>query len=133
MKTWSNDSLPRVFISDPSQLVIDTSCPVWLAVVQISTDLECGRSLSGWVDFLRLAMDNAQKDIFDALLADYGFLAEHAELYPVRYGIRDTIFYEITRSFPRIDPNSIPPGVCYIKYALDLTVLAEHAKPSPIN
>jgi hypothetical protein len=133
VKTWSNNSLPRVFISDPSQIVADETCPVWLAAVQISNNEESGRSLFDWVESLRVVMDNAQKDVYDALLADYGFLAEHAEFYPERYGIRDTVFYQITESFPRIDAASIPAGLCCVKYAIELSAIAGHAKPSPIN
>ena len=133
VKTWSNDSLPRVFISDPSQIVTDESCPIWLAAVQIAMNAESGWSLAFWVNSLRIFMDNAQQDVYDAFLADCGFLAAHAELYSERYSIRGTTFYLITDAFPRIEPKSIPPGICCVKYAIELSALASHVKPSPIQ
>ena len=132
VKTWSNNSLPRVFISDPSQVVVDEVFPVWLAAIQISSDDVSGRTLAEWVQSLRVGMDGAQLDLYDALLADCGFLPEHAEFYPQRFSVRDTAFYKITASFPKIDVSTLPPGVCCVRYAIELNAIASYAKPSPI-
>ena len=133
VKTWSDEQLPRLFISDPSQIVVDEKYPVWLVTVQISPNEKSGQTLCNLVDSLRTVMDAAQLDIYNALLADYGYLAEQAELYPERYSTRDPIFYKVNESFPRIEASSIPAGVSCVKYAIELSAIADHARPSPIK
>jgi hypothetical protein len=133
VKSWSNDSLPRIFISDPSQIVADETCPVWIAAVQISKSAVTGRTLSEWVEAPTKSMDPSQKELYCSLLADYGFLAAQAELYPDRYTVIETVFYGVTASFPRIDPRAIPPAICSVKYAIELSAIASHAKPSPLT
>ena len=133
VKTWSNDSLPRIFISDPSQIVADNMYPIWIAAVQISKNEITGRTLSNWVKTLANSMDASQRELYYSLLADYGFIEVQSELYTDRYAVIQTIFYLVTPSFPRIDPKVIPLAICSVKYAIELNALANHAKPSPIT
>lgn len=133
VKTWCNDSLPRIFISNPSQIVADETCPIWIAAVQVSKSETTGRTLSEWAGTLTKAMDASQRELYYSLLADYGFLAAQSELYTDRYAVIEAIFYAVTDSFPRIDPGAIPPAICSVKYAMDLNAIASHAKPSPIT
>jgi hypothetical protein len=133
VKTWCNDSLPHIFISDPSQIVADESYPVWVAAIQISKDAMTGRTLSDWAGALAKSMDASQRELYYSLLADYGFLAAQSELYTDRYVVIGTIFYAVTASFPRIDPGAIPPAICSVKYAIELNAIASHAKPSPVT
>lgn len=133
VKTWSNASLPRIFISDPSQIVTDETCPVWIAAVQLSKNEATGRPLSEWAEALAGLMDAAQKELYYSLLADYGYLAAHGELYADRFSVAGIVFYAITVSFPRIDPRAIPPAICSVKYAIELNAIANHAKPSPLT
>lgn len=133
VKTWCNDSLPRIFISDPSQIVADKICPVWIAAVQISKNDMSGRTLSKWVKTLAKSMDASQRELYYSLLADYGFLEAQSELYTDRYAVVQTVFYLITPSFPRIDLEAIPLEICSVKYAIELNAIANHAKPSPIT
>lgn len=133
VKSWCNDSLPRIFISDPSQIVYDEASPVWIAAAQISKSQTIGRTLSEWTGELATSMDVSQTELYYSLLADYGFLAAQSELYTDRYAVIETVFYAVTASFPRIDSGAIPPAICSVKYAIDLNAIASHAKPSPIT
>jgi hypothetical protein len=133
VKTWCNDSLPRIFISDPSQIIADEICPVWIAAVQISKSETTGHTLSEWAGELAKFMDSSQSELYCSLLADYGFLAAQSELYIDRYTIIDTLFYAVTATFPRIDPRAIPPEICSVKYAIELNAIANHVAPSPIT
>jgi hypothetical protein len=133
VKSWCNDSLPRIFISNPNQIVADEACPVWIAAVQISKDEKAGRTLSEWVGPLTKSMDASQKEFYHSLLADYGFLAAQSELYTDRYAVIETVFYAVTRSFPRIDPEAIPLGISSVKFAIELNAIVSHRKPSPIT
>lgn len=133
VKTWCNDSLPRIFISDPSQIVADETCPVWIAAVQISKSETKGLTLPELAKDLARSMDTSQRELYYSLLADYGYLDAQSELYADYYSVIATVFYVVTASFPRIDPGAIPPAICSVKYAIDLNAIASHAKPSPIN
>jgi len=133
VKTWCNDSLPRILISDPNQVVADETCPVWIAVVQLSKSEKCGRTLSEWAETLAKSMDTSQRELYYSLLADCGYLAAQSELYVDRYAVIESIFYTVTASFPRIEPGAIPPAICSVKYAIDLNAIASYAKPSPIT
>lgn len=133
VKSWCNDSLPRIFISDPSQTTADEAFPVWIAAVQISKSVTTGRTLSEWTGELGRSMDSSQKELYDSLLADYGFLAAQSELYPDRYAVVETVYYAVTSSFPRIAPEAVPPAIRSVKYAIELNAIASHAKASPIS
>jgi hypothetical protein len=132
VKTWINESLPRIFISDPSQIVIDTVWPVWMSAVQLSTDNTAGSTLPDRVALLAAKMSADQKITFETLLADVGYLASHAGIYTRRYSVRETVFYLIMDGFPLIDPATIPGGITCLRYALELGALAPYALPSPI-
>lgn len=133
VKTWINESLPRIFISNPSQIVIDSAWPVWIASLQLSRDHTAGSTLPARVRALAVGMNSAQRTIFEALLADVGYLTCHEGLYAQRYSVRDTIFYRIVEGFPLIDSATIPAGITCLKYALELGALAPFATSSPIG
>ena len=133
VKTWINESLPRIFISDPSQIVIDAAWPVWLAAMQLSRDNYTGMTLPERVVELAGGMNSAQRTILEALLADIGFLACHAEIYTNRYFVRDTVFHRVVEGFPMIAPAMIPGGITCLKYALELGALTPFVTPSPIE
>jgi hypothetical protein len=132
VKTWINESLPRIFISDPSQIVIDPVWPVWIAAVQLSKDNTAGTTLPARVAVLAAGMNADQKITFETLLADVGYLASHAGIYTRRYSVRETVFYRIVDGFPLIDPATIPGGVTCLKYALELRALTPFVLPTPI-
>ena len=133
VKSWSNESRPRIFISDPSQIVVDETDPVWIAAVQISKSGTHGRTLADWVQAPTSTMDSGQLEIYNSLLADYGFLGAQAELYTERYAVVQPVFYRVTATFPRIDLALIPAPICAVKYAIELNGLSGHIEPSPIS
>jgi hypothetical protein len=132
VKTWINESLPRIFISNPSQIVIDPVWPVWIAAIQLSKDDTAGATLPARVAVLAAKMNTDQKITFETLLADIGYLASHVGIYTRRYSVRETVFYRIVDGFPLIDPSTIPGGITCLKYALELGALAPFVLPSPI-
>jgi hypothetical protein len=132
VKTWINESLPRIFISDPSQVTIDPAWPIWISAVQLSNDITAGSTLPSRVGVLAAGLNADQKLTFDTLLADAGYLSSHAEIYTKLYSVRDTVFYRIVDGFPLIDPATIPGGITCLKYAFELGALAPFVQPSPI-
>lgn len=133
VKTWGNESAPRIFISDPSQIVIDTTWPVFIAAVQISKDNASGLTLSEKINRVLTGMSAPQKSIMEVLLADVGYLQVHAELYSKRYTIADILYYHIRNGFPMIDPTTLPGGVTNLKYALELGALTPFTSASPLS
>ena len=133
VKTWVNESAPRIFISDPSQIVIDSAWPVFIAAVQLAKDDVAGSTLPVRIATILNGMTASQKSIIEVLLADVGYLSVHAELYSNRYTIADSIFYHIRDGFPLIDPTTLPGGVTNLKYALELGALSPFISPSPIK
>ena len=124
VKTWTNESLPRIFISDPSQIVVDPIFPLWITAVQLSNDTMNGASLPEKSARLLSMMNQDQKAIYNALLADAGYLGTGEESYTMRYSVHDTVYYLVTEGFPMIDPSTIPAGISNVKYALDLNALS---------
>lgn len=133
VKSWINESLPRIFISDPSQLVVDEISPVWIAAVELSRDPASGRKLRDWVELILATLNDAQKDLFTNLLADIGFLSAHSELYPEAYTVREVVYYKVCGDFPRIDAALIPAGVTTVKYAIDISAITQFAQLSPLG
>lgn len=131
VKAWSNDNIPRVVISNPSQVFVDAACPVWIAAAQVYSHEKTGRCLAEWIEGLSKKMDAAQRDVFDSLLADYGYLSAHADLYTRPYSIGTQTFYRVTEKFPRIKPEQIPSGISWMKYAIDINSISSFAKEPP--
>jgi hypothetical protein len=133
VKTWINKSLPRIFISDPSQIVVDPSWPVFIAAVQLANDNAAGFTVEEYIATLVANMAEPQRAIMEALLADAGYLHAHAELYSKRYAVRETVFYKIGDGFPLIDPATLPGGITCLKYALELGALTPFTIKSPTH
>jgi len=133
VKSWINESLPRIFISNPSQIVIDGTWPIWVAAVQLSKDHALGSNLPDRVKALADNMNSSQRVVFDAHLSDAGYLSCLSEMYTHRYSVRETVFYLIEEGFPFIDPTKVPSGITCLKYALELGALAPFLAPSPIK
>ena len=133
VKTWMNESSPRIFISNPSQIVIDAGWPVFIAAVQIAKDNFAGLTLSEPVSTLLATMRAPQKRIMEVLLADVGYLPVHAELYSNRYLVREAVIYRVADGFPLIDPATLPGGITNLKYALELGALTPFITSSPIE
>jgi hypothetical protein len=133
VKTWVNESAPRIFISDPSQIVIDPAWPVFIAAVQLARDNAAGITLSERIATILNGMTAAQRTVMEVLLADVGYMPVHAELYSKRYSVADTVFHRIGDGFPMIDPATLPGGITNLKYALELGALAPYVTASPIG
>jgi hypothetical protein len=132
VKTWVNESSPRIFISDPSQIVIDGGWPVFIAAVQLAKDNLTGFTLSERIAALLATLTASQRAIVEVMLADVGYLSAHAELYSKRYSVRETVFYSVIDGFPMIDPTTLPGGITNLKYALELGALVPFIAVSPI-
>jgi hypothetical protein len=133
VKTWVNESAPRIFISNPSQVVSDPAWPVFIAAVQLGRDNAAGSNLPERIATILNAMTAPQKAILQMLLADVGYLPVHAELYSTRYSIDNNVFHRVSDGFPMIDPATLPSGITNLKYALELGALAPFISVSPIG
>lgn len=132
-KTWTNQSLPRIHISDPSQLVVDDVWPVFLAAVQLSRDNIAGVSLPSRVVALRESMNSWQNSSFDQLLSDAGYLQSQAELYTTPYAVVETRTFRVSDGFPLIDPLTLPAGITNLRFALELRAIANFVTTFPNN
>jgi hypothetical protein len=132
VKTWLNESAPRIFISDPAQVVIDPAWPVFIVAVQLAKDGEAGCTIPERITKLMEAMTVTQRDVLGVLLADVGYLPVHAELYHKRYSVTESVFYKVGDGFPLIDPLTLPGGITNLKYALELGALFPFITASPI-
>jgi hypothetical protein len=132
VKTWVNESAPRIFISDPSQIVIDPAWPVHIAAVQLARDNAAGFTLPEWIATILDGMTAPQRTVMEVLLADVGYLPVHAELYSTHYSVAETVFHRIGDGFPMIDPTTLHGGITNLKYALELGALAPFISASPI-
>lgn len=132
VKTWTNRSLPRIFISDPFQIVVDPIWPLWVSAVELSNDRGNGATLPEQAGGLLSLMNQDQRITYAALLADAGYTGGGEDVYTMRYSVRDMVYYAVTEGFPLIDPATIPAGISSVKYALDLSVLSRFISNSPI-
>jgi hypothetical protein len=132
VKTWLNESAPRIFISDPAQVVIDSGWPVFIAAVQLAKDRTAGFTISERITKLMEAMTGTQRDVLGVLLAEVGYLPVHAELYHKRYSVTESVFYKIGDGFPLINPLALPGGITNLKYSLELGALFPFISVSPI-
>jgi hypothetical protein len=133
VKTWVNESSPRIFISDPSQIVIDPAWPVFMAAVQLARDNAEGFTLPERIATILCGMTAPQRTVMEVLLADVGYLPVHAELYSKRFSVAETVFHVIGEGFPMIDPATLPGGITNLKYSLELGALAPFISASPIG
>lgn len=133
VKSWVNESAPRIFISDPSQIVIDSAWPVFIGVVQLARDNATGFTLPERIATIMGGMAAPQRNVMEVLLADVGYLPVHAERYSKRYSVKETIFHRIGNGFPMIDPTTLPGGITNLRYALELGALAPFITASPIR
>jgi hypothetical protein len=123
VKTWRIEAGPRVYISQPAQIGVDINRPMHLAAVQISVGGMAGRTLPEAVAILRLRMNGIQVQRFDELLAEYGYIGAHAEMYPDRVAVLGLNIFEVREGFPHVDARSIPGGVSNLHYAIELGAL----------
>jgi hypothetical protein len=132
VKTWTNTSRPEIHISDADQLVIDPIWPVWVAAIELTRDVR-GHTVADHVALLASTMGADHRLLFDALLADAGYLPVHATAYTGSYAVRDATWFCVKDGFPLIGNHAIPPAVTSLKYGLALAALTSFAGPSPLG
>jgi hypothetical protein len=133
VKSWTNQSQPRIQISNPSQTVIDPEWPIWLAALELTQSPSAGQSLPERIARLQSRMTIGQAEVFEALLATAGHVGSAAGHYQKRYSIVQAAFYLVGEGFPTIAPNSVPAGISHVKYALELNALSQFLRPSPVG
>lgn len=123
VKSWRIESGARVYISSPSQIVVDPQGPMRLAAVQISAGGQAGRTLPETVAQIKAGMTTLQTQKLDELLADYGYHEMQAGEYRDRMTVAGMDLYEVREGFPHIDIRGIPGGVADLKYSIELGAL----------
>jgi hypothetical protein len=131
VKSWTNEMSARVSISDPSQLIIDDQCPVFLAVLRLAADTSAGSALPVHIARVEHLFDAVQRVRFFELLGELGYLPSQAELYDSPYALRDTAYYRVKDGFPLIRGNDIPPGISEVRFLLALNAIESFREPQP--
>jgi len=133
VKAWSNQSSPRIHISDPSQTIVDNEWPIWLAAVELTDSKSSGQTLPDRIASLKSRMTNGQGIVFHAMLANVGYIGSTAGQYRKRYWVIETAYYHVQEGFPTIAFRSLPTGIGNVKYTLELNAITKYLKPSPVE
>ena len=101
-----------------------------LCHVSLVLDGRDGESLPELVDRLRVTIriqDVSALEGFNAKLIEAGYLDSHSELYSDRrYRHRETRFFKVTDSFPRIAARDLRGGISECSYTVLLTACAPY-------
>lgn len=94
--------------------------PLFLAGVKLQPDV--GKTLPEFVRTLRQSVNGdteAVQLLAERLLAA-GYYDAHAERYTRRFLLANINIIEVTTQFPRLTPSSVPAGIMWAMYGIDL-------------
>lgn len=123
-KTFSPSAGASVYISDPLQLEAPTGHRLKLVCIAIDQS-PSGLTLLQYVLAVESLLNShsAAMDLFRHRVAAAGFLPSMAEALPETFVAFEPRVFEVRDGFPRILPGTIPPGVRFVRFAIELAVL----------
>ena len=129
VKTHQVATGAMIRINDPGQLESTSSRPVYLATIGLSRTENLGWTLAEAVDRLIVLLgDNWRSvDIFLDKLAERGYLATHAAMYPEKYVLDRINLFIVSDGFPRIPSLVVPSGVEAVKFSIQLASIQPFA------
>ena len=128
----STTVIPPVTVNIASMTQLDETLVELLLLCHVSLVLDGrdGESLPELVDRLRVTIriqDVSALEGFNAKLIEAGYLDSHSELYSDRrYRHRETRFFKVTDSFPRIAARDLRGGISECSYTVLLTACAPY-------
>jgi len=127
-KTFSPSTGASVYISDPLQLEAPTGNKLMLVCVALDQS-PSGATLLDYVVAVEALLHRHENalDLFRQRVAAAGFLPSMAAALPETFVAFEPRVFEVRDGFPRIRPESIPPGVRSVRFALELAVLGVFA------
>ncbi len=85
-----------------------------------STDTIGAKSLKGLVSQLRTLLDaTGMAEVFEDRLMDAGYM-DHPEYDRRFFTVAEPVFFMVEDDFPRITKDALMPGVCRVKYGIEL-------------
>jgi hypothetical protein len=118
-----------VRIGDPAQLEFAPGRPLYLATLHLSRSEKNGWTLTEAVDALaaQLVGDAEADETFWMKLADQGYLAGQATLYPERYVLDKIHLFHVRDGFPRLASATLPAGVEAVHFSICLAAMQSFA------
>lgn len=124
IKTTSSKAPYNVIISSEYQLDNnDISGDLFLIFFALHKSKATGETLPEIISKLKtlFSADVSALQDFQLRLVKYGYIENHAELYPYGYTLRERQQFWIKDDFPRITHQIIPSGVGSVTYSLSLS------------
>lgn len=131
VKSWTVASGGRIRVSHSSQVVVDTANPMHIVAVQLSVGGSTGTSLPEAISSLRNAFVGTLRFRFDEMLAQYGYVDAHAELYDSRMEVSRIDAFKVVPGFPHISPQTLPGGLTDVQYSIELGALEPFRTSNP--
>jgi hypothetical protein len=102
-----------------------------LLVTYLDSHGSDGGSLPGLVAEARAALkgDWASQQRFELLLELEGYCDAHAPAYVELYTVRHLSLYKVVDGFPRLTPETVPPGIEDVRYSLSLAACGSWERP----
>lgn len=128
VKTYTASSGGVVHINDPMQLEPDSGRAVFLACQEVVRDESGNQRLPDHVARVRslLQPDTSLPSDFERLLAESGYLPDHATEYPENLRLGELRVLRVTGGFPRLSPSAVPLGVTHVRFGLTVASLLQY-------
>lgn len=122
VKSTTKVGSPIITISNVEQLNSTLKEKLFLKVYTLYQEGIGGRTLQELIDDIFIKLSNINEKLkFESKLAKVGFLQDHADLYTIKWGIRENNTYIIEDGFPRLVFDNIPLGIFNVSYTLNLS------------
>lgn len=128
VKTTTAVNPLKIPISNERQL--DTSQVLNLFLVHLSFEgvKNSEGTLNQIINDIRILLESKQRLLqkFNLLLYEAGYFPVHLELYEViGYRLHNSKYYKVTEDFPRLTENSLPNGICDVKYSIQTAACSD--------
>jgi hypothetical protein len=119
-------SRPAVTISSEKQLDVQELTSLYLKIYMLDEIKGEGITLNSSVNVIYLLVGNdlELRSVFDYQLAAAGYHNEDAAEYTTEYKIVRNELFVVDADFPKLVPQSLPPGVFNCVYCVDITALS---------
>jgi hypothetical protein len=128
VKSTINEYKTSVEISNMQQLDKVNRNKLYLGFIRYETFQERGISLSALIDRIALLISNTRwADMFEEKLLEQGYYSQEASRYKIRYIRRETLFFDVVDSFPKLIRQTIPNAIIEVSYSIDLKQCSNYA------
>lgn len=110
-------------ILNQEQLEAQSEIPLWFCGYRLTRSTTEGSTLFELIEATRKRLNNFEeaKDRFEVLLAKAGWLDDYKNQTRNQYVLSENFLWKVNKTFPRIIPSSLMPGIISVNYQIDLT------------